>query len=205
MSWVPLICHDIPSRRGGPFLVDLVVCSYMKLYTPEEATTQFGADSVATEAVDWVYLPDDLEEQEWIWGAIGVGEYNKKIKATQIKDPLHRYLHRLIGHTIFGRGTRGVVTLRDMFFLYCILTPVTCNVAYSLARYLTTSGGTCGKDYVWGAVSASVSPEGEVRRWLRLEESRVAHDENILTSMPSLNFSSDRLLMPISTPNVCKW
>ncbi|KAI3819070.1 hypothetical protein L1987_12892 [Smallanthus sonchifolius] len=73
-------------------------------------------------------------------------------KSTQIDEPLHRYLHRLIAHSLSDRHEGGVVAPRDLLYMYCILTPATCNVAYTLAWYLTSSYRRNQQEYICGRV-----------------------------------------------------
>jgi hypothetical protein len=70
------------------------------------------------------------------WGEVGLGVWNpKSIKSTQLRDPLHRHLHRCIAHSISGRHDTDNVGRTDFFFLYCLVTGARCNLAYCLADF----------------------------------------------------------------------
>ncbi|KAF5809325.1 hypothetical protein HanRHA438_Chr04g0165931 [Helianthus annuus] len=66
-------------------------------------------------------IPNDTATA--FWHEIGEGPYNPTVtKATHLRDPFHRYFHRVLAHTIAGRGEgTAVCTLKDLFFLYCLV------------------------------------------------------------------------------------
>ncbi|KAK1429674.1 hypothetical protein QVD17_11888 [Tagetes erecta] len=90
------------------------------------------------------------------WRDIGEGDHNPKTStSTHLKDPLHRYLHRALAHTICGRkSSTSVVTHKDLFFLYCIIRKEHCNLAYALAQFFSTCSGKkamssiCGGSFI---------------------------------------------------------
>ncbi|KAL8223679.1 hypothetical protein R6Q57_019154 [Mikania cordata] len=56
-----------------------------------------------------------------------------RVRATMIRDPLIKYIHRCILTTISGRGqSQGWVTMTDLFYLHSLIAGRPCN----LARYL---------------------------------------------------------------------
>ncbi|KAD2804614.1 hypothetical protein E3N88_37991 [Mikania micrantha] len=87
-----------------------------------------------------------------LWAEIGTGIYRPKAtKRTQMKDPLHRYIHRAISNTISARGfSTGVVSAKDMFFLFCLIRNQPCNLAFSLAQFFSTCFGRTHKSPIVG-------------------------------------------------------
>lgn len=65
-------------------------------------------------------------------------------KASRIHNPAIRYFHRVLAHTIFGRGdSTGVVNLRELYFIHCIFARKLVNsAAFMLAHMfkMATSG-----------------------------------------------------------------
>ncbi|XP_076921836.1 uncharacterized protein LOC143583409 [Bidens hawaiensis] len=87
------------------------------LYTPAEVRLPLYTNSIH-------HLPSDYL-RVW-WGAISDKPFGKKAtkaRVSDIRDPLHRYLHRLIAKSVTGRkeGTEHC-NLRDLFFVWCLLT-----------------------------------------------------------------------------------
>ncbi|KAK9080757.1 hypothetical protein SSX86_000515 [Deinandra increscens subsp. villosa] len=99
------------------------------LYTEEET-----AMPIYTEGIH--HTPDD--QLRAFWPAIGYDAHTANTSSASIRDPLYRYLHRLISCTIAGRkeGTDRC-NLRDLFLLRCLLTRNVrhCNLARCLADY----------------------------------------------------------------------
>ncbi|KAJ0795672.1 hypothetical protein HanPI659440_Chr04g0153161 [Helianthus annuus] len=99
-------------------------------------------------------IPNDTATA--FWHEIGEGPYNPTVtKATHLRDPFHRYFHRVLAHTIAGRGEgTAVCTVKDLFFLYCLVHQKRCNLAYALALFFTTCTGSrvtsriCGGSYI---------------------------------------------------------
>ncbi|KAD6794855.1 hypothetical protein E3N88_05751 [Mikania micrantha] len=112
-------------------------------YTRDEVTTPLFVDAAIEEdaavLVDW-------------WPVIGDEPFVNKARASSIRDPLHRYLHRCIACTITGRRlSQEWVTQKDLFFMYCLITGRSCNLAWLLADYFAgfisrkaTGAITCG-------------------------------------------------------------
>ena len=75
-------------------------------------------------------------------------------KGSAIRDPVLRYLHRLITATISGRReSTGVVTQRDLFYLHCFRTRRIPHLGYGFALYMDTmakkkKGALCGAPYI---------------------------------------------------------
>ncbi|KAI3742694.1 hypothetical protein L1987_60387 [Smallanthus sonchifolius] len=75
-------------------------------------------------------------EASLFWGRIGSGPFDPHSqKSTKLKHPLHRYHHRCIVLTLGGRkDSTGVVSLRDLFHLHCLIDHVDCNLAYRVVE-----------------------------------------------------------------------
>ncbi|KAD5803697.1 hypothetical protein E3N88_15057 [Mikania micrantha] len=82
---------------------------------------------------------DDATLRAW-WPLIADDPFaGTKARVTRIRDPLIRYMHRLIATSIAGRGrSREWCTLQDLFYLYCLITGRTCQLARCLAEYFAT-------------------------------------------------------------------
>ncbi|MFS7936440.1 hypothetical protein Hanom_Chr05g00415591 [Helianthus anomalus] len=70
------------------------------------------------------------------WSKIGEGPYDpSKNKSSQLRDPLYRYIHRLLSNSINQRrDSIGVVGLRDLTVLYCIYNRIPLDVPHLLLR-----------------------------------------------------------------------
>ncbi|KAF5781140.1 hypothetical protein HanXRQr2_Chr11g0480031 [Helianthus annuus] len=71
-----------------------------------------------------------------VWTQIGEGHYNpSRTKSTQLRDPLYRYIHRVLSYSLCQRhDSGGVVGLRDLLVLHCIHNRVNLDVPYLLLR-----------------------------------------------------------------------
>ncbi|KAL8254456.1 hypothetical protein R6Q59_032677 [Mikania micrantha] len=83
-------------------------------YTRDEVTTPLFVDAALEE--------DEAVLVDW-WSVIGDEPFVNKARASSIRDPLHRYLHRCIACTITSRRlSQEWVTQKDLFFMYCLIT-----------------------------------------------------------------------------------
>ena len=76
------------------------------------------------------------------WARIAEDDnYNpSRSKSTKLRDPLHRYIHRLLSHTITQRGqSEGVVNLRDLLFLDSIISQTSVNLGYLFAQLFSAN------------------------------------------------------------------
>ncbi|KAK9064820.1 hypothetical protein SSX86_016202 [Deinandra increscens subsp. villosa] len=97
------------------------------LYTEAEVQQPLFTESIHT-------LPED--ELKNFWPAIGDRQLTGDSKASDIRDPLYRYFHRLIACGINGRkDSTDKCNFRDVFYLRCLLTHRHCNLARCLAAY----------------------------------------------------------------------
>ncbi|KAJ0936762.1 hypothetical protein HanRHA438_Chr03g0134741 [Helianthus annuus] len=97
------------------------------LYTEEDSGSEENTGGVR-----------DLDENERqaAWAQIGEGHYNpSNTKSTKLRDPLHRYIHRVLGYFLSQRhDSSGVVGLRDLIVLHCIHTRRHLDVPFLLLR-----------------------------------------------------------------------
>ncbi|KAJ0880663.1 hypothetical protein HanRHA438_Chr10g0465771 [Helianthus annuus] len=75
-------------------------------------------------------------ERQAAWAQIGDGQYNpSSTKSTRLRDPLYRYIHRVLSYSLSQRhDSSGVVGLRDLIVLNCIHTRRHLDVPYLLLR-----------------------------------------------------------------------
>ncbi|KAL8205502.1 hypothetical protein R6Q57_009053 [Mikania cordata] len=116
---------------GGAYEMSLVEFgNALGLYTEEELTMPIYTSAIHT--------ADDAVVSAW-WPQIGDEPFVRAVRVTCIRDPLIRYLHRVIASSITGRGmSQEWCTSQDLFFLYCILSRRPCNVARCLTEYFST-------------------------------------------------------------------
>jgi hypothetical protein len=98
------------------------------LYTEEQTL-----EPIYTTAI-FMHADDDLHV--W-WPAIGEFAFGAGSRTSHIRDPLYRYMHRMIATSITGRG-KGTekVSAIDLFYLRCLLTHTPCHLARGLADYI---------------------------------------------------------------------
>ncbi|KAJ0692972.1 hypothetical protein HanPI659440_Chr15g0591951 [Helianthus annuus] len=78
----------------------------------------------------------DATERQAAWAQIGEGIYNpSSTKSTKLRDPLYRYIHRLLTYSLNQRhDSNGVVGLKDLVVLHCIHNQKPLDVPYLLLR-----------------------------------------------------------------------
>ncbi|KAJ0897938.1 hypothetical protein HanRHA438_Chr08g0351231 [Helianthus annuus] len=78
----------------------------------------------------------DVNERQAAWAQIGEGIYNpSSTKSTKLRDPLYRYIHRLLTYSLNQRhDSSGVVGLKDLVVLHCIHNQKPLDVPYLLLR-----------------------------------------------------------------------
>ncbi|KAJ0680757.1 hypothetical protein HanPI659440_Chr16g0627931 [Helianthus annuus] len=78
----------------------------------------------------------DATERQAAWAQIGEGIYNpSSTKNTKLRDPLYRYIHRLLTYSLNQRhDSSGVVGLKDLVVLHCIHNQKPLDVPYLLLR-----------------------------------------------------------------------
>ncbi|KAI3813782.1 hypothetical protein L1987_18516 [Smallanthus sonchifolius] len=105
------------------------------LYTRHEILTELFTEGITELSSE--------EDKDQFWHEFGFGMYDSSLtKASSLRDPLHRVLHRCIIYSIYGRGQgETVVNLRELFYLYCLVRPRTCNLAHCITWYLVNSSG----------------------------------------------------------------
>ncbi|KAL8255384.1 hypothetical protein R6Q59_033605 [Mikania micrantha] len=115
----------------------------MGLYTEGE---------LASKVFDGLHDFEDEIEKATFWAEVAEGVYDpRRAKATKLCDPLHRFIHRILVGTILQRGdSLGNVPTRDLFYLYCLVRGIHCNIAHCLAFFLTTSSGKQASSHICG-------------------------------------------------------
>ena len=117
---------------------------YLGLYSGGE----YGRGYDLWEGADWNFPdeedrrnPEARQMRAAAWNRIASGPYDpSSSKSTKLRDPLHRYIHRLVSHTVNQRGmSSGVVNLRDLWCLDCIINNNPCNLGYLFAQLLHTN------------------------------------------------------------------
>ncbi|KAL6520638.1 hypothetical protein OROMI_032198 [Orobanche minor] len=98
-----------------------------------------------------------LERQalEVSWRALverpGSGRRNfeaRKAKSSMIRNPVMRYVHRIIASSIFARAETGTVTINELFFLYNMLVDEKPDIAYFLSETFEHLAAT-DKGEIW--------------------------------------------------------
>ncbi|KAI3732773.1 hypothetical protein L1987_63981 [Smallanthus sonchifolius] len=142
--------ETIRFRLGGEWRVMSVARfgRLLGLYTRQELHTEIFTDGITEFPIE-----EDIDQ---FWHEFRFGMYDPSLtKASSLRDPLHRILHRCIVYSISGRGQgETVVNLRELFYLFCLERPRTCNLAHSIAGYLVNNSGRdvtsaiCGVHFV---------------------------------------------------------
>ncbi|KAL8222990.1 hypothetical protein R6Q57_020389 [Mikania cordata] len=74
-----------------------------------------------------------------------------RVRATMIRDPLIRYIHRCIVTTISGRGqNQEWVTTTDLFYLHSLIAGRPCNLARCFALYYASFYHRQERGTLWG-------------------------------------------------------
>ncbi|KAL8210346.1 hypothetical protein R6Q57_007078 [Mikania cordata] len=73
-----------------------------------------------------------------------------RVRATMIRDPLIRYIHRCIVTTISGRGQSQEWVTTDLFYLHSLLAGRPCNLARCFALYYASFYHRQEGDTLWG-------------------------------------------------------
>jgi hypothetical protein len=99
------------------FLRQFVVLS--NLYTEEHTREPIYTMAISMGLAD--------AQRLW-WPTIGEHAFGGGSRVSNIRDPLYRYMHRMIATSIAGRG-KGTerVTAIDLFYLRCLLTHTPCH------------------------------------------------------------------------------
>ncbi|MFS7954577.1 hypothetical protein Hanom_Chr07g00632161 [Helianthus anomalus] len=105
------------------------------LYTEEDA-----AGPKFTKAIR--ELPDNLRQAAW--ALIGDNHYNpRSMKSTKIRDPLIRYIHRVLSGSSCQRDySGGVVNIREHTIRYFLVTHQPIDVAHILLRIMAANATT---------------------------------------------------------------
>ncbi|KAD7117323.1 hypothetical protein E3N88_04591 [Mikania micrantha] len=134
---------DFPSGGRWRRLSVAQFAKRMGLYTEGE---------LDSEIFDGLHDFEDEIEKATFWAEVAEGVYDpRRAKATKLRDPLHRFIHRILVSTIMQRDdSLGNVPTRDLFCLYCLIRGIHCNIAHCLAYFLTTSSGKLASSHICG-------------------------------------------------------
>lgn len=106
----------------------------------------------------------DTFNPEPFWKVITGKEsyYTKGTKASSIQNPCFRYAQKAFAYTLFGRGDNpGVVSIRELYFLYCMSEHKQFNVAAFMEDHLRkVSRAKAETIYVGGIITAFVDGLG---------------------------------------------
>ncbi|MFS7918730.1 hypothetical protein Hanom_Chr03g00204541 [Helianthus anomalus] len=84
-----------------------------------------------------LYTQAELDTNVYTYGG---SIWESSQKATAIRDPRYRYLHRIIGSSFVPQfHNRDKVNMGVLFFLYCLLRPQRCAFAACLAEYFAAA------------------------------------------------------------------
>ncbi|KAD5508382.1 hypothetical protein E3N88_16085 [Mikania micrantha] len=100
-------------------VADFVVA--MGIYTREEVTARAFEDLLL--GVSRAARPEHVTEDEMtaFWSTIAIPPHTDRRLATQIRDPLLRYIHRILTSTLIPRHSgKDKVSYFDLFCLYCL-------------------------------------------------------------------------------------
>ncbi|KAI7731661.1 hypothetical protein M8C21_012807 [Ambrosia artemisiifolia] len=133
-------------RLGGRWMEISVarLGEILGLYTAEEIDSELFTAGI-------IDFPSERVKKEF-WADQGVGNYTPgKTKASKFRDPLLRILHRCLVYSIAGRfKSETAINLRELFYLYCLVHPHTCNLAHVIAEYFLTSSGREATSAIFG-------------------------------------------------------
>ncbi|KAK1432117.1 hypothetical protein QVD17_09008 [Tagetes erecta] len=139
--------HGVRFRLGGTWRKMSVAefAQRMGLYTESE---------LQTELFDGLHDFRSDFEKAGFWEEVASGPYAARTaKATKLRDPLHRFIHRVLVGTICLRGDSvGNVSTRDLFFLFCFIRRENINLGHCLANYLVTSSGKLPSSQICGGI-----------------------------------------------------
>ncbi|KAL6580596.1 hypothetical protein OROMI_008620 [Orobanche minor] len=72
----------------------------------------------------------------------------RKAKSSMIRNPVMRYVHRIIASSFFARAETGTVTIKELFFLYHMLADTKPDIAYFLSESFEHLAAT-DKGEIW--------------------------------------------------------
>lgn len=93
------------------------------------------------------------------WDQIAtIGPYEARTsKATQIHNPIFRYIHRAMVNTVFGRGDCARVRVGELFCLWSMLDNQTINTGFYLACKLQKDADVDSGDIVVGGFITTIA------------------------------------------------
>ncbi|MFS7910518.1 hypothetical protein Hanom_Chr02g00107261 [Helianthus anomalus] len=125
------------------------------LYTLEETTQPIFTESLMGWTDAELHQCVTTTQLTAFWSTIGDGAWMSGIPASQIRDPVIRFLHRILACTVLSRHmSLEKVTYHDLFALYCMVEGQEANFAVLLlhafdrARGRGTDSRICMGSYI---------------------------------------------------------
>ncbi|KAD3640457.1 hypothetical protein E3N88_29680 [Mikania micrantha] len=111
----------------------------------------YEPETVRDAFTQWLTQCEDMVMRAW-WAQISDTPFTgHRLRATTIRDPLIRYIHRCIATTISGRGqSQEWVTTTDLFYLHSLMTGKPCNLARWFALYYASFYHRQERGTLWG-------------------------------------------------------
>lgn len=120
-----------------------------------------------------IYGPGRFRTNFWcsnFWGDITCLSAYEAVKANSswIKNPSIRYAQKALAYTTFGRrGSHGVETQRELFFLYAMLHCEVVNVAAFIANFLAKWVVLLLGEFMWVVLSLKLQSILDIRKcWM---------------------------------------
>ncbi|KAJ1406078.1 hypothetical protein SESBI_25333 [Sesbania bispinosa] len=97
-------------------------------------------------------VPNDFNEGEFWYALIGSSFYTPSAaKASRIHNPCFKYIHRVMAHSMFGRGeSLGNVKQTELFLLWAMVNALLVDTGSHLARQFSKMGKAVTGDIVIG-------------------------------------------------------
>ncbi|KAF5760123.1 hypothetical protein HanXRQr2_Chr16g0749591 [Helianthus annuus] len=116
---------------------------------------------VVKKAQDFCVMKEDLAR---FWGTIATAPFSNNMVASDIRDPVHRFIHKILAATLIGRHEGdNKVNHHSLFCLMCMVEGQPANLASIFAWSMTrpSRGGRqarlyCGPYITWLAESLAV-------------------------------------------------
>ena len=109
---------------------------YLDIYDEEDLAHAYFVTFLEDGLVDY---SEDYDAGDF-WARIGTGAFDTTEKATEIRNPGHRLLHRLIASTVNQINEVNKVNSSDLFILWCFLERRHLNLPLLIATFLARKG-----------------------------------------------------------------
>ena len=109
---------------------------YLDIYDEEDLAHAYFVTFLEDGLVDY---SEDYDAGDFL-ASIGTGAFDTTEKVTEIRNPGHRLLHRLIASTVNQRNEVNKVNSSDLFILWCFLERRHLNLPLLIATFLASKG-----------------------------------------------------------------